>query len=101
MWKSVAGDTVHSCGYSIPQKLSRPKESEGKLEYDNLVQRVKKRLLRLEARVKTGDGGQVLRQKVEIVKRKLQRYYFLMQLLPLSKSPSDFVAFIETSKVIH
>ena len=101
MWKSVAGETVHSCGDSIPQNLSKPKESEGKLNCENVVQRVEKRLLRLEARVKAGDGDQVLRQKVELVKRKLQRYYFLMKLLPLSKRPSDFFAFIEKSKVIH
>ena len=101
MWQKGAGETANICGDSIPKKLTREKEIEGKFHREKVVQRVEKRLAHLEARVKTGEGGKVLKQKVELVKRKLQRYHFLMRLLHLSKSPSEFVAFIEKNKVIR
>ena len=101
MWQKGAGETANICGAGIPKKSTREKEIEGKFYREKVVQRVEKRLAHLEARVKTGEGGKVLRQKVELVKRKLQRYHFLMRLLHLSKSPSEFVAFIEKNKVIR
>ena len=58
------------------------------LNGEELAKRIEKKLAIMEARVKVavGDGGKELKQRVEMVRRKLQRYYFLAQLLPLSKS---------------
>ena len=100
MWQKGVVESAYICGDFIPENLSSAKEGEGRFHRENVVQRVEERLSCLEARVKTGKGGQMLRQKVELVKRKLQRYYFLRRLLPLSKCPAEFVAFIEKSKVI-
>ena len=101
MWQQGVGETAYVCGNLIPESLSSAKESGGQLHCESVVKRVEERLVCLEARVKTGEGGLVLRQKVEIVKRKLERYYFLRKLLALSKSPSAFVALIEKSRVIQ
>lgn len=60
--------------------------------------RVEDRLASMEARLKSGEGGDELRKKVELVRSKLQRYYFLAQLLPLSKNSSDYDAFIKKYK---
>ena len=68
------------------------------LNGEELAKRIEKKLAIMEARVKVGDGGKELKQRVEMVRRKLQRYYFLAQLLPLSKSPADFAAFLENFK---
>ena len=68
------------------------------LNGEELAKRIEKKLAIMEARVEVGDGGKELKQRVEMVRRKLQRYYFLAQLLPLSKSPADFAAFLENFK---
>ena len=96
--------TAYTIGGDIPGRVnnntSMSTKGGGELDAEDVVQRVEQSLLRMEARVKSGDGGEGLGQKIKLVKRKLERYYFLRQLLPLSKRPSEFVAFIEKSKVL-
>ena len=62
-----------------------------------VAKRVEKRLAILQSslRVSVGEQREKLRQKTELMKSKLRRYYFLAQLQPLSKSPQEFAAFIE------
>ena len=68
------------------------------LDGAEVAKRIERKLASMQARVKVGEGGEELRQRVNLVRSKLQRYYFLAQLLPLSKSPSEFAAFMETFK---
>ena len=46
----------------------------------------------LEAKVKSGEGDERLRLKVELVRRKVERFHFLMHLLSVSKNPGEFAA---------
>ena len=96
--------TAYIIGGDLPGRVnnntSMASKGGGELDAEDVVQRVEQSLLRMEARVKSGDGGEGLGQKIKLVKRKLERYYFLRQLLPLSERPSEFVAFIEKSKVL-
>ena len=104
MWKKASDKTAYIIGGDLPGRVnnntSMAAKGGGELDAEDVVQRVEQSLLRMEARVKSGDGGEGLGQKIKLVKRKLERYYFLRQLLPLSERPSDFVAFIEKSKVL-
>ena len=54
--------------------------------------KVEERLVSMEARVKTGEGDEELRLKVELSRRKIERYYCLMQLLSVSNNPGEFAA---------
>jgi len=58
--------------------------------------KVEVRLARMEARLKLRSerDNKELRKKANMVRAKLQRVYFLMQLLPLSRSPNDYDAFV-------
>ena len=103
--RGMASDkTAYIIGGDLPGRVnnntSMASKGGGELDAEDVVQKVEQSLLRMEARVKSGDGGEGLEQKIKLVKRKLERYYFLRQLLPLSERPSDFVAFIEKSKVL-
>merc|ERR1719341_2721402 len=68
------------------------------LDGEEVAKRIERKLASMQARVQVGEGGEELRQKVNLVRIKLQRYYFLAQLLPLSKSPTEFAAFTEKFK---
>jgi len=68
------------------------------LDGEEVVKRIERKLENMQARVQVGEGGVELRQKVDVVRSKLQRYYFLAQLLPLSRSPTEFAAFTENFK---
>ena len=54
--------------------------------------KVKERLSCLQAKVRSGEGDERLRLKVELVRRKVERYHFLMHLLSVSKNPGEFAA---------
>jgi len=57
-----------------------------------VVLKVEEKLSEMEAKVKTGEGGERLRLKVENVMRKIERYHILMHLLAVSKNPGEFAA---------
>ena len=90
-----------SINWSSNQSQALTKSSDKSLIPDlngpEVAKRVEKRLAILESslRVSVGEQREKLRQKTELVKSKLRRYYFLAQLQPLSKSPQAFAAFIE------
>merc|ERR550517_372062 len=50
------------------------------LEGDEVVARVKARLARMEEKAKVGDGDEALTLKIQLVKEKLKRYDFLMNM---------------------
>ena len=52
-----------------------------------VVLKVEEKLVSMEAKVK---GDAELRPKVELVRRKLERYHFLMHLLSVSDDPGNF-----------
>ena len=52
--------------------------------------KVEETLVSMEAKVKTGEGDAELRVKVELVRRKMERYHFLMHLLSVSDDPANF-----------
>merc|ERR1712130_1067021 len=52
--------------------------------------KVEEKLVSMEAKVKTGEGDAELRVKVELVRRKMERYHFLMHLLSVSDDPTNF-----------
>jgi len=56
--------------------------------------KVEERLARMEARLEVERDNTELKKKANLVKNKLQRCYFLMQLLPLSKNRMNYFAFV-------
>ena len=52
----------------------------------------------MEARLQVEKDNRELRKKANLVRAKLQRFYFLMRLLPLSRSPDDYAAFARKYK---
>merc|ERR1712105_397434 len=52
--------------------------------------KVKEKLSSMEAKLKNGEGDEKLGLKVELVRKKVDRYYFLMHLLFVSKNPEEF-----------
>jgi len=62
-----------------------------------VVKRVEKRLTFLESCLRSSGREQreMLKRKTELLRSKLQRYYFLAKLLPLSKNPREFAAFTD------
>ena len=60
--------------------------------------KVEERLARMEARLQVEKDNRELRKKANLVRAKLQRFYFLMRLLPLSRSPNDYAAFARKYK---
>ena len=54
--------------------------------------KVNEKLSCLQAKVRSGEGDERLRLKVELVRRKVERYHFLMHLLSVSKNPGEFAA---------
>ena len=57
-----------------------------------VVLKVEEKLSGMEAKVKNGEGGEMHKVKVENVRRKVERYHFLMHLLAVSKNPGEFAA---------
>jgi len=57
-----------------------------------VVLKVEEKLSEMEAKAKIGEGGEKLRLKVDHVKRKVERYHFLMHMLAVSKNPGEFAA---------
>ena len=55
-----------------------------------VVLKVEERLSEMAAKVKNGEGGEMLKVKVENVRRKVERYHFLMHLFSVSKNPGEF-----------
>ena len=86
-------------GNGIMSKTRMPQGNFGNIKRNQngaeVSKRVEDRLASMEARLKSGEGGDEMRQKVELVRSKLQRYYFLAQLVRLSKNSSDYDAFIK------
>ena len=60
--------------------------------------KVEEKLLCMEAQVKSGVADERLRHKVELVRRKMERYHFLMHLLSVSKNPGEFAACVRNFK---
>ena len=54
--------------------------------------KVEEKLTSMEAKVKSGEGDKKLRLKVELTRRKVQRYHSLMQMLSVSKNPEEISA---------
>ena len=52
--------------------------------------KVEEELSNMEARVEGGEGGERLRLKVKLVRRKVERYYRLIHLFSVSKNPREF-----------
>jgi len=79
-----------SRGRKGPHNKSNPD-----LNGPEVVKRVEKRLTILESCLGSNGGEQreMLQRKTELLRSKLQRYYFLSKLLPLPKSPQEFAAF--------
>ena len=66
-----------------------------------VAERVEKRLASLESSLRTSTVAhrrEKLKQKIDLLKSRLQRYYFLAQLPPLSRSPQEYAAFTEHYK---
>ena len=97
LMRSKGGQVIQQSGkVNQNQKLCRTfGHCKTDLDGEEVVKRVERKLASLEARVKNGEGGDVMKQRVELVRSRLQRYYFLAQLLPLSKRPLELTAFIE------
>ena len=58
--------------------------------------KVEEKLLWMEERLKNGERDERLRLKVELVRRKVERFHFLMHLLSVSKNPGEFAACVRT-----
>jgi len=96
LMRSKGGQVQQSGKMNQNQKLCRTfGHCKTDLDGEEVVKRVERKLASLEARVKNGEGGVIMKQRVELVRSRLQRYFFLAQLLPLSKRPLEFTAFIE------
>ena len=83
---------------STNQSQGSHSKSTPDLNGPEVAKRVEKRLASLESSLRTSTVAQQrekLKQKIELVKSKLQRYYFLAQLLPISRSQQEYAAFIE------
>ena len=57
------------------------------LEGAEVALKVEEKFERMEAKVKTGEGDEELRLKVEHWRRKIEKYHFLMHLLSVSNDP--------------
>merc|ERR1719357_1457444 len=83
---------------STNQSQGSHSKSTPDLNGPEVVKRVEKRLASLESSLRTTTVAQrreKLKQKIDLAKSKLQRYYFLAQLVPLSRSQQEYAAFIE------
>ena len=49
--------------------------------------KVEEKLSKMEAKLKRGEGDEKLRLKVELVRRKVERYHLMMLLFSVSKNP--------------
>ena len=84
--------------WSTNQSQGSHSKSTPVLNGPKVAKRVEKRLASLESSLRTSTVAQrreKLKQKIELLKSKLQRYYFLAQLLPLSRSQQEYAAFTE------
>ena len=54
--------------------------------------KVEEKLSNMEAKLKSGEGDEKLRLKVELVRRKVERYHLMMHLFSVSKNPGEFAA---------
>ena len=88
----INGNSNQSQGSKGPHNKSTPD-----LNGPEVVKRVEKRLTILESCLRSSGGEQreMLKRKTELLRSKLQRYYFLAKLLPLSKNPREFAAFTD------
>ena len=79
-----------------------------KFEKENLGDRCKKivdgaevalkleeKLVNMEAKMKAGEGDEELRLKAELLRRKIERYHFLMHLLSVSDDPGGFAVCLQ------
>ena len=93
--KSNLGAQITS---STNQSQGSHSKSTPDLNGPEVAKRVEKRLASLESSLRTSTVAQrreKLKQKIELLKSKLERYYFLAQLLPLSRSQQEYAAFTE------
>ena len=58
--------------------------------------KVEEKLSWMEERLKNGERDERLRLKVELVRRKVERFHFLMHLLSVSRNPGEFAACVRT-----
>ena len=63
-----------------------------------VTKKVESRLARMEAGLLIEKNNTGLLKRAKMVREKLQRCYFLMQLLPLSRNQNDYVAFVRNYK---
>jgi len=90
--------------YELKQKLltfnhdSKDCRTVIKSNAAEVSKKVEERLATMEARLQLEKDNKELRKKANLVKGKLQRCYFLMQLLPLSSSQNDYAAFFRKYK---
>merc|ERR1719357_805136 len=94
--------TKSNIGAQINWSTNQSQGSHSRLSPDlngpEVAKRVEKRLASLESSLRTSTVAQrreKLKQKIDLVKSRLQRYYFLAQLLPISRSQQEYAAFIE------
>ena len=67
-------------GNEANNNQSKSTEDIQDLEGEKVVARVKARLARMEEKAKVGDGDEALTLKIQLVKEKLKRYDFLMNM---------------------
>jgi len=92
-------------GKSLTEKIDVLKQNLQKVNCDDpqtvlisnaveVSKRVEERLARMETRLKVEKDNTELKRKVNLVRTKLQKCYFLMQLVPLSKNRTNYFAFV-------
>jgi len=92
-------------GKSLTEKIDVLKQNLQKVNCDDpqtvlisnaveVSKRVEERLARMETKLKVEKDNTELKRKVNLVRTKLQKCYFLMQLLPLSKNRTNYFAFV-------
>ena len=57
--------------------------------------KVEEKLSHMEAKVKNGERDEKLRLKIELVRKKVERYHCLMHLFSASKSPERFAEYMQ------
>ena len=67
-------------GNEANNNQSKSTEDDHDLEGEEVVDRVKARLAKMEEKAKVGDGDEALTLKIQLVKEKLKRYDFLMNM---------------------
>ena len=93
--RSTLGVQINSNSNQSQERNGPLEKSTSDLNGPEVVKRVEKRLTILESCLRSSGGEQreMLKRKTELLRCKLQRYYFLAKLLPLSKDPRELAAF--------